>query len=94
MLNCVCLLPPPTPQDKDFFIHLEMHMRQEHPPLAGRDHMGYRSAYFPVREVIDGDLCSQFAALPLSKQQAIASELDRSPGEVLKKLEERRNAII
>jgi splicing factor 3B subunit 3 len=56
--------------------------------------MGYRSAYFPVREVIDGDLCSQFAALPPAKQQAIAAELDRTAGEVLKKLEERRNAII
>jgi splicing factor 3B subunit 3 len=88
-LACCCNL-----QDKDFFIHLEMHMRQEHPPLAGRDHMAYRSAYFPVREVIDGDLCSQFSALPLAKQQAIAQELDRTPGEVLKKLEERRNAII
>lgn len=81
-------------EDKDFFVHLEMHMRQENPPLAGRDHMGFRSAYFPVREVVDGDMCSQFAALPLSKQQAIAAELDRTPGEVLKKLEERRNAII
>lgn len=86
--------PFQSKEDKDFFVHLEMHMRQEHPPLAGRDHMAYRSAYFPVREVIDGDLCSQYAALPLSKQQAIAQELDRTPGEVLKKLEERRNAII
>lgn len=94
---CSCSLSPaakmPT-QDKDFFLHLEMHMRQENPPLAGRDHMAYRSAYFPVREVVDGDLCSQYAALPPSKQQAIAAELDRTPGEVLKKLEERRNAII
>jgi splicing factor 3B subunit 3 len=43
---------------------------------------------------VDGDLCSQFAALPPTKQQAIAAELDKSVGEVLKKLEERRNAII
>ncbi|KAI8539899.1 hypothetical protein RHMOL_Rhmol09G0218500 [Rhododendron molle] len=34
----------------DFFSHLEMHMRQEHPPLCGRDHMAHRSAYFPVKE--------------------------------------------
>jgi splicing factor 3B subunit 3 len=81
-------------QDKDFFLHLEMHLRQEHPPLAGRDHLAFRSAYFPNREVVDGDLCSQFAALPPTKQQAIAAELDKSVGEVLKKLEERRNAII
>ncbi|CAI9296055.1 unnamed protein product [Lactuca saligna] len=42
--------------DVDFFSHLEMHMREEHPPLWGRDHMAYRSAYFPVKDVIDGDL--------------------------------------
>lgn len=35
--------------DVDFFSHLEMHMRQEHPPLSGRDHMAYRSAYFTVK---------------------------------------------
>ena len=45
----------------DFFLHLEMHLRQDHPPLCGRDHLSYRSAYFPVKDVIDGDLCEQFA---------------------------------
>ncbi|PHU29646.1 hypothetical protein BC332_01739 [Capsicum chinense] len=28
---------------------LEMHLRQELPPLYGRDHTTYRSAYFPVK---------------------------------------------
>ncbi|KAG5533303.1 hypothetical protein RHGRI_027481 [Rhododendron griersonianum] len=72
----------------DFFSHLEMHMRQEHPPLCGRDHMAYRSAYFPVKDVIDGDLCEQFPTLPMDLQRKIADELDRTPGEILKKLEE------
>lgn len=36
-------------EDVDFFSHLEMHMRQEFPPLCGRDHMAFRSAYFPVK---------------------------------------------
>ncbi|RVW49412.1 Spliceosome-associated protein 130 B [Vitis vinifera] len=80
--------------DVDFFSHLEMHMRQEHPPLCGRDHMAYRSAYFPVKDVIDGDLCEQFPTLPLDLQRKIADELDRTPGEILKKLEEVRNKII
>ncbi|CAN6471238.1 unnamed protein product [Victoria cruziana] len=43
------LLPFTSREDVDFFSHLEMHMRQEHPPLCGRDHMAYRSAYFPVK---------------------------------------------
>ncbi|XP_077216205.1 spliceosome-associated protein 130 A [Tasmannia lanceolata] len=81
-------------EDVDFFSHLEMHMRQEHPPLCGRDHMAYRSAYFPVKDVIDGDLCEQFPTLPPDLQRKIADELDRTPGEILKKLEDARNRII
>ncbi|CAH9121286.1 unnamed protein product [Cuscuta epithymum] len=88
------LLPFTSRDDVDFFSHLEMHLRQEHPPLCGRDHMGYRSAYFPVKDVIDGDLCEQFPTLPMDLQRKIADELDRTPGEILKKLEEIRNKII
>ena len=29
-------------------------MRAENPPLCGRDHLSYRSYYFPVKHVIDG----------------------------------------
>lgn len=81
-------------EDVDFFSHLEMHMRQEHPPLCGREHMAYRSAYFPVKDVIDGDLCEQYPTLPPDMQRKIADELDRTPGEILKKLEDIRNKII
>ncbi|KAJ6317587.1 hypothetical protein OIU76_013181 [Salix suchowensis] len=88
------LLPFTSRDDVDFFSHLEMHLRQDHPPLCGRDHMAYRSAYFPVKDVIDGDLCEQFPTLPLDAQRKIADELDRTPGEILKKLEEVRNKII
>ncbi|GKC16973.1 spliceosome-associated protein 130 A, partial [Tanacetum coccineum] len=80
--------------DVDFFSHLEMHMRQEYPPLCGRDHMSYRSSYFPVKDVIDGDLCEQYPTLPLDAQRKIADELDRSPAEILKKLEDVRNKIV
>ncbi|KAG8058068.1 hypothetical protein GUJ93_ZPchr0002g23542 [Zizania palustris] len=81
-------------EDVDFFSHLEMHLRQEHPPLSGRDHMEYRSSYFPVKDVIDGDLCEQFTSIPADTQRKIADELDRTPGEILKKLEDIRNKII
>ena len=55
------MLPFTSREDVDFFQHLEMHLRQEAPPLAGREHISFRSAYFPVRDVIDGDLCEQFS---------------------------------
>ena len=78
----------------DFFQHLEMHMRQEAPPLLGRDHLAYRSTYIPVKNVIDGDLCSQFGRLPLDVQKSIATELERTPTEVLKKIEEATSLIV
>eukprot|EP01114_Cavostelium_apophysatum_P007242 TRINITY_DN1917_c0_g1_i4.p1 TRINITY_DN1917_c0_g1~~TRINITY_DN1917_c0_g1_i4.p1 ORF type:complete len:1150 (+),score=351.82 TRINITY_DN1917_c0_g1_i4:48-3497(+) len=88
------LLPFTSREDIDFFSHLEMHLRQENPPLCGRDHLSYRSAFFPVKNVVDGDLCEQFAALEPEKQKQIADELDRSPMEVLKKLEDIRNRLL
>lgn len=90
------LFPFSSKEDVNFFQHLEMHLRQESPPLLGRDHMAYRSAYAPVKDVIDGDLCSSmFGRLPIEKQRSIALDLDRTgPGEVLKKLEDIQNRII
>jgi splicing factor 3B subunit 3 len=88
------LLPSATKEDKDFFTLLEMHMRQEHQPLTGRDHMAYRSYFGPVKEVADGDLCELFSSLSPDAQRTVASDLDRSPGEVLKKLEDTRNRLI
>ena len=78
----------------DFFQHLEMHMRQEAPPLLGRDHLAFRSSYVPVKDIIDGDLCSQFGRLSYAVQRSIAEELDRSPTEVVKKIEDVANLII
>jgi len=88
------LLPSATKGDRDFFTHLEMHMRQEWQPITGRDHMAYRSYFGPVKEVADGELCELFAALPFETQKTIAADLDKSPGEVLKKLEDTRNRLL
>lgn len=54
------LLPFTSREDVDFFTHLEMHLRQEHPPLCGRDHMAYRSAYFPVKVLCTVTDCGVF----------------------------------
>lgn len=40
--------------------------------------------------MLDGDLCEQFNTLEPSKQKSIAEELDRTPAEVSKKLEDIR----
>lgn len=43
------LVPFASREDVDMYTTLEMHMRQEHKPLCGRDHMAYRSSYAPVK---------------------------------------------
>eukprot|EP01015_Nassula_variabilis_P029875 TRINITY_DN6492_c0_g1_i1.p1 TRINITY_DN6492_c0_g1~~TRINITY_DN6492_c0_g1_i1.p1 ORF type:complete len:398 (-),score=68.53 TRINITY_DN6492_c0_g1_i1:87-1280(-) len=86
--------PFETREDIDFFLHMEMYLRIEALPLCGRDHMGYRSSYGPVKNVIDGDLCEQFSRLDYGKQKVLSEELDRTPAEVLKKLEDIRNRIL
>uniref|UniRef100_A0A8D8RL10 Splicing factor 3B subunit 3 n=2 Tax=Cacopsylla melanoneura TaxID=428564 RepID=A0A8D8RL10_9HEMI len=84
------LVPFTSHEDQDFFQHLEMHMRAENPPLCGREHIYFRSAYFPVKNVLDGDLCEQFNSIDLSKQKSISEDLDKTPSEVSKKLEDIR----
>ena len=64
------LMPFGNREDVDFCTHLEMHMRQELPPLLGRDHLAFRSSYFPVKDVIDGDLCEMYTVLPHERRGA------------------------
>jgi splicing factor 3B subunit 3 len=54
--------------------------------------LAYRGYYAPVKAVIDGDLCETFGQLPYPKQQAMAAEMDRTVGEMLKKLEQMRTS--
>ena len=58
--------------------------------VVSRDHLSYRSSYIPVKATIDGDLCEQYNSLDPAKRKQIADELDRSPSEVSKKLEDMR----
>lgn len=67
---------------------------QEAPPLCGRDQLFFRSAYFPVKGVIDGDFVAQYLRLPPDEQRSIADELDRSPAEIAKKLEELASRVL
>ncbi|KLU84269.1 pre-mRNA-splicing factor RSE1, variant [Magnaporthiopsis poae ATCC 64411] len=84
------LIPFVSREDADFFQTLEQHMRSEDAPLAGRDHLMYRSYYVPVKGVIDGDLCERFTMLTNDKKQMIAGELDRSVREIERKISDIR----
>ena len=71
-------IPFVSREDVDFFQTLEQHLRTEDAPLAGRDHLIYRSYYVPVKGMIDGD-CKSSSCLTLiaiafnSKQYANAT---------------------
>ncbi len=80
------LVPFVSREDVDFFQSLEMQLASQNPPLAGRDHLIYRSYYIPVKGAIDGDLCETYALLPNDKKQMIAGELDRSVREIERKI--------
>jgi splicing factor 3B subunit 3 len=80
-------------EDVEFFQLLEMTLRQEVTILSGRNHLQYRSCYAPCHNVIDGDLCEHFNFLPNEKKRMIAEGLDRSVGDVAKKLDDIRNRV-
>jgi len=88
------LMPLTAKDDLELMQALEMHLRQEAPPLSGRDQLMFRSSYFPLKGVVDGDFCMQFNMLAPDLQKGIADELDRTPAEISKKLEELFNRIM
>lgn len=81
-------------EDVEFYSSLEGAMRDEAPRPTGRDPQGYRSYYAPIKHVVGGDLCDAYAHLPYDAKQKIAEQLNRSVGEVMKKLEDTRNALL
>jgi splicing factor 3B subunit 3 len=88
------LVPFTSRDDVDFYTHLEGSLRTVAERPTGRDPQSYRSYYAPVKHVVDGDLCSAFASLEYAKQTKVADKVDRSVGEILKKLEDTRNALL
>lgn len=87
------LVPFVTREDVEFFTTLEREIRAEEPPLAGRDHLAYRSYYVPVKGVIDGDLCERFLKLTVDQKAKVAAECERGVSEVEKKVLEMRGRV-
>jgi splicing factor 3B subunit 3 len=86
-------VPSKSKEEASFFQHLEMFMRQEYTNLCQRDHLAYRSYFSPVKQTVDGDLCERYATLLYVKQKEFGDDVDRSPAEVIKKLEELRDFV-
>lgn len=88
------LVPFTSRDDVDFYTQLEGCLRTDAVRPTGRDPFSYRSLYAPVKHVVDGDLCDAFNSLTHEEQTKIAVRLDRTVGEVMKKLEDTRNALL
>eukprot|EP01061_Rhynchopus_euleeides_P021061 TRINITY_DN3424_c0_g3_i1.p1 TRINITY_DN3424_c0_g3~~TRINITY_DN3424_c0_g3_i1.p1 ORF type:complete len:1222 (+),score=530.56 TRINITY_DN3424_c0_g3_i1:133-3798(+) len=89
-----CLSPINKKRDAERLKLLEAHMRQEAPPLCGRDHLAFRSYYVPQRNVVDGDLLELLGVLPHDLQDDIAAQFDQTPAELIRKLEDLRNKVL
>lgn len=87
------LVPSTHKDDVVLFSHLEMFMRQEMPNLCQRDHLSYRSSYVPVKCTVDLDLCERYVRLPYAKQKEFSDDVDRTPTEIAKKIEDIRSIM-
>ena len=88
------LLPFSSRDDIDFYQELEAQLRVDAPRLTGMEPQVYRSYYLPVKNITDGDLCDSFSLLSPGAQKKIADRLDRTIGEIMKKLEDTRNSLL
>eukprot|EP01063_Lacrimia_lanifica_P025904 TRINITY_DN3399_c0_g2_i1.p1 TRINITY_DN3399_c0_g2~~TRINITY_DN3399_c0_g2_i1.p1 ORF type:complete len:1213 (+),score=503.34 TRINITY_DN3399_c0_g2_i1:154-3792(+) len=89
-----CMLPITSRNDAELLKVVQNYMRQERPPLLGRDHLAFRSYYTPQRAVIDGDLVELFSSLPHEAQVRVAEEVGRQPAELSKRLEDFRAKVL
>lgn len=71
-------IPFESRKDLKMFQQLELALRNEDKPLAGRDHLAYRGYYVPVKGTIDGDLCERYLLLSNDAKQRVAAALDGS----------------
>jgi len=88
------LVPFTSRNDVEFYTQLESALRTDAKRPTGRDPQAYRSYYAPILHVVDGDLCDAFGSLSREEQSSIAEQLDRKLEEVMKKLEDTRNALL
>lgn len=98
------LLPVTTKVEASFLGLLEMKLREYFDPesrelnvsrhgsnLLGKDHVKFRGYFNPIINVFDGDFIERFLEMPSSAKIRIASELDRSPRDIERKLYDLRN---
>uniref|UniRef100_A0A3B0NA23 Splicing factor 3b subunit, putative n=1 Tax=Theileria annulata TaxID=5874 RepID=A0A3B0NA23_THEAN len=85
------LVPFVSKDELDFLQHLEMLMCNQIDTVTGREVQMFRSYYFPVQNIVDGDLCEMY--MTLDDKYNIANQLNLKVNEIIKKLKNIRNRI-
>lgn len=88
------LAPLRTRGDADFVRSVETELRKRFRSVCGREHTAYRSSFYPVKNVFDGDLCENFIGLSYAEQEHCAEAIGRNREDVTRKLEELRAAFL
>ncbi|RLV93793.1 Pre-mRNA-splicing factor RSE1 [Spathaspora sp. JA1] len=88
------LLPLLTTSEVEWLNKLQISMRNHTSfNILDKDHLKSRSYYDPVKCIIDGDLLEMYHILSQQDKLSISRSINRSPGEIEKKLESLRNRI-
>lgn len=88
------LAPFDLRSDADFARLVETDMRKRFKSICGRDHVSFRSSFYPVKNVIDGDLCEMFSGLSHEEQEKCSEAVGRSREDLVRKLDELRNTYL
>jgi splicing factor 3B subunit 3 len=88
------LTPFAVKSDADLAGSLEREIRERNLSLVGRSHVSHRSSFYPVKHVVDGDLCEMFLALSREEQIVVAERVERDIPDILRKLDEFRANVI
>jgi len=69
-------------------------MRESNKPICGRDHLSYRSTFYPVKHIVDGDLCELYLESTSDIRKNISTQLDRSVADIDRKVLDMREKIL
>ncbi|KAI0559796.1 splicing factor 3B subunit 3 SF3B3 [Gracilaria domingensis] len=86
------LVPLAAWNDAEFVRLVEHEMRRRYTTICGRDHLAYRSSFYAVKNVVDGDLCEMLGALPHEDILKCCNVIGQPVSEVMRRIEELRES--
>ncbi|CAN8069477.1 unnamed protein product [Agarophyton chilense] len=88
------LIPIAAWNEAEFVRLVEHEMRGRYRTICGRDHLAYRSSFYALKNVVDGDLCEMLGVLPHDDVLKCCNVIGQSVSEVMRRVEELRESWI